>query len=513
MLLAIITLQMSLVAIVGTLNFHGNSSPVKMKLLNIFLRTNDVDVLFLQEVKTNDFSEIYGYTAYVNVGSESLGTAILTRNGIDLHSVEKLPSGKGISGIYKDYMFLNLYAPSGSNKRKARNLFFAQDVPYLLRSLPKFLIMGGDYNCVLRPVDTTGHFLPSNSLQTLVTDFKLSDAWILKNNTVQYTFFTGNSASRLDRMYVTPLLTSHISSIETVPVPISDHSAVLLRIRLDVPCPVFGRSYWKLNVSCLSDKSLQQNFIEQWHQWLTRQTKYDDLVDWWEFYVKPKIRTFFKQYTYLKHQDEERLINFYYRCILEVQSNYIPTPESKKMISRCQAKILSIYRKRMQGLMVRSRETNCTNNERSNLYFLSKVVKRRQQNTILAIANRAGRIVTNKSEICKAVREHYNDIFVEHKQLNGSISNLKLPAQKQISETENKKLESSVTQKEIFIALQQGKRSKTPGEDGIPHEFYAVFWECIGPTLTKIFNQMLCKKKTRSFSKTWNYSTYSQRRG
>ncbi|KAJ4426277.1 hypothetical protein ANN_27089 [Periplaneta americana] len=103
MLLAIITLQMSLVAIVGTLNFHGNSSPVKMKLLNIFLRTNDVDVLFLQEVKTNDFSEIYGYTAYVNVGSESLGTAILTRNGIDLHSVEKLPSGKGISDFQRAF--------------------------------------------------------------------------------------------------------------------------------------------------------------------------------------------------------------------------------------------------------------------------------------------------------------------------------------------------------------------------------------------------------------------------
>lgn len=39
------------------------------------------------------------------------------------------------------------------------------------------------------------------------------------------------------------------------------------------------------------------------------------------------------------------------------------------------------------------------------------------------------------------------------------------------NDEQNEELQRPVTQEEVFEALKQGKSSKTPGTDGLPHEF------------------------------------------
>lgn len=397
--------------LVGSLNFNGSSSPLKIKLLNTFLTKNSIDIMFLQEIKSDDFSLVYNYNSYTNIGSESLGTAILTRKGIELHSIEKLPSGRGISGVYEEYTLVNLYAPSGTNKRQLRNVFYSEELPYLIRSLPQKLILGGDYNCVLRPEDTTSKFLPSECLQQLITKLNLCDAWTLIHKKAQYTYFSGQSASRLDRFYISHFLKTQVQSIEVVPAPFSDHSAIVLHILINTYIPPIGRSYWKLNVSCLRDSELRENFHHQWQVWLQRRDKYHDIADWWDLYAKPKIRSFFKQHSYQKYEEEEKLINFYYKCLREYHDDYFPTPERRAAMSRCKAKIQGIYRRRMEGLKVRSRESNSTNEERANLYFLTKIARRRKTNTITKLEVDGGQTVSTQYEISKTIREYYTDIF------------------------------------------------------------------------------------------------------
>ena len=95
---------------VATANFNGSYSSTKMHLLKDFIVKNDIDIIFLQEIRHTDFSVIYNYNAYVNVGTESLGTAILTKMGIKLEDIEKLPSGRGIKITYNKYVFMNIYS-------------------------------------------------------------------------------------------------------------------------------------------------------------------------------------------------------------------------------------------------------------------------------------------------------------------------------------------------------------------------------------------------------------------
>ena len=265
-----VLILMSLTLSVATANFNGSYSSTKMHLLKDFIVKNDIDIIFLQEIRHTDFSIIYNYNAYVNVGTESLGTAILTKIGIKLEDIEKLPSGRGIKGTYNKYVFMNIYAPSGSNKRSERNLFFQNDIAYFLRDLPAHCILGGDFNCVLRREDCTSDFRPSNTLQQHTNSLQLTDAWTTKHKTPGYTFFTGKSASRLDRFYVTRALTPCLQRMEVLPTPFSDHAAVNMKIKLDVKFLTMGRSYWKMNISCLQNTDVIENFKTEWQLWQKR---------------------------------------------------------------------------------------------------------------------------------------------------------------------------------------------------------------------------------------------------
>jgi exonuclease III len=118
---------------------------------------HDIDILLTQEV-TNPFTlGFQGYTIHYSIGTSRRGTAILTRDTIVVTH--------------------NVYAPSGNSKRLEREVFFNNDLPFLLGSAPADVLLGGDFNCILEAADSTGHGSYSRSLATLVQGYSLRDAW------------------------------------------------------------------------------------------------------------------------------------------------------------------------------------------------------------------------------------------------------------------------------------------------------------------------------------------------
>ena len=51
----------------------------------------------LQEVTHTKITSFRRYNAYVNVGTENRGTAILAKEGLSLTDITRLPSGRGIA--------------------------------------------------------------------------------------------------------------------------------------------------------------------------------------------------------------------------------------------------------------------------------------------------------------------------------------------------------------------------------------------------------------------------------
>jgi hypothetical protein len=67
----------------------------------------------------------------------------------------------------------------------------------------------------------------------------------------------------------------------------------------------------------------------------------------------------------------------------------------------------------------------------------------------------------------------------------------------------NEAFECPITHGELFCAIQQGKRGKAPGPDGIAHEFYQTFWGVIQSDLMDTLNDMYIG----------NFTTGSQKHG
>jgi len=85
---------------IATLNINAISSPMKIKLLTNFLLGQDIDIALLQEVANNDLSNIYGYSAHINSGTEKRGTAILMKEGISVNNIKKTTVGPGDSWTF-----------------------------------------------------------------------------------------------------------------------------------------------------------------------------------------------------------------------------------------------------------------------------------------------------------------------------------------------------------------------------------------------------------------------------
>ena len=92
----------------------------------------------------------------VNIDAEDPlkpGTAIAWRSTLPIRQVLSVVPCRAQYAILGSFSIFNIYAPSGSDRKVERNNFFAKDIfqAFSLGSSP--WILGGDFNCVLRPLD------------------------------------------------------------------------------------------------------------------------------------------------------------------------------------------------------------------------------------------------------------------------------------------------------------------------------------------------------------------------
>jgi exonuclease III len=117
---------------VASLNINGITNKTRTQMLEEFFRAQDIDIVLIQEVTCQHLALSQRYIQYVNIGTEKRGTAILVKDGILLTDIKCLPSGRGITAKYNGISVINIYAPSGAEKKQDREAFYNNDVPYLL---------------------------------------------------------------------------------------------------------------------------------------------------------------------------------------------------------------------------------------------------------------------------------------------------------------------------------------------------------------------------------------------
>ncbi|XP_055623052.1 uncharacterized protein LOC129766509 [Toxorhynchites rutilus septentrionalis] len=184
---------------IGTININTITNQNKINALRTFVRSMELDIVFLQEVE-NEQLVLPGYNVICNVDHTRRGTAIALKEYIKFTHVEKSLDGRLVALRVHNVTLCNVYAPSGS-------------VPsYYLRHHSDHIILGGDFNCVIRQCDATGQN-SSPALQATVQQLRLFDVWQqLRPREMEYTYITHNSSSRLDRHYVSNGLREQLRS-------------------------------------------------------------------------------------------------------------------------------------------------------------------------------------------------------------------------------------------------------------------------------------------------------------
>ena len=129
---------------------------------------------------------------------------------------------------FQGLRLVNVYAPSGAERKQEREVFFNIDLPQLLLETPSMMLIGGDFNCVLAKTDCTGNFNYSRALHALIRGFDLIDMWEEAPERRIFTHYTWQGATRLDRIYATSNLRGRKCGIETVLAAFTDHLAVIL---------------------------------------------------------------------------------------------------------------------------------------------------------------------------------------------------------------------------------------------------------------------------------------------
>jgi hypothetical protein len=141
--------------------------------------------------------------------------------------------------------------------------------------IPPLLV--GDFNCVLHAIDRSSNpplpqYCTSTTLPALLSAASYSDSFrVLHPTTRVFSFHRrGYEASRLDRVYLPPLLESRPRVARYLP-GTSDHHAYFLRLETAglavLPSLASKRSaslYWKLNSSVLSDPTFLPAFRAFW---------------------------------------------------------------------------------------------------------------------------------------------------------------------------------------------------------------------------------------------------------
>ena len=131
--------------------------------------------------------------------------------------------------------------------------------------------------------------------------------------------------------------------------------------------------------------------------------------------------------------------------------------------------------------------------KKNSKYFLSLEKRHCKQKTIFRLKNNNAEELTSDKEILTECKNFYRNLYTSKKADSIDVQTLEnkfFPegAKIQISEEEKSYHEGLISSEECLKAIKQMQPGKSPGTDGLPVEFYKVFWNDISAFVVNSIN-------------------------
>ena len=471
-----------------SLNVRGLRDENKRRSVFNYYRSR-ADILCLQETHCSQDiescwgSEWGGIYIFANGESNARGVAILIKKNtpIMVENIKKCSSGRlvscdliNVNNVQNKISIINIYAPNNDDP-----LFFEQ-LEKVIADGQSHKMVVGDFNLTLRPdIDRYNsverHTKSVSKLQAIMNEWNLTDLWRVRNPTVRmYTWSRTQpnyTASRIDNILVTEGLTTMVENTTHLTGIRSDHTAVFCSVRIEQN--IRGAGFWKMNTSLLTNtqfviqmRQLIKNKIEEYEHLESPET--------WEL-LKVKIREFAQEFAKKNVEERKAKIADISEELSDLEQKVAEIPDHIKIkrMEFLRKELHELIEENTKSIIFRSKSKWYHLGEKGTKYFLNLEKSRFNARTCNAILKEDGNEITNHEQILKEQKAFYQKLYSKEE-----IAPFELINDQNIKISHDYKLtlDRPIEMNEIRQAVKSMKNGKTPGNDGIPVEFYKIFW-------------------------------------
>ena len=223
----------------------------------------------------------------------------------------------------------------------------------------------------------------------------------------------------------------------------------------------------------------------------------------WEM-IKLKIRELSIKYakdrrtkTSRREEEIEKAINVLQELIESSNKGDQEKREASRDLEEKKAELEKIIEYRTKGAILRAKCRWHNEGEKNTKYFLNLEKRHFKNGVISQLKTGENEFVTSDKEILHQCENFYRDLYksrISEQQSEPSIFNF-FEDTKNLNAGEKESCEGLLTESECLQALKSMEPEKTPGSDGIPAEFYKIFWNDISEHLVTSINHAYQKEQ------------------
>ena len=415
----------------------------------------------------------------------SRGVMIMFRKDLNLQVHNVIADDKGRYVILyatlrdKKWVIANIYAPNEDCPD-----FFQKCFTDIDRFYPDHSIIGGDLNLGLDPIidrlgSSNNNKKATDWLNMYLDNNLLLDCW--RHMHPDNSGFTWRKTkpkrifSRLDYVFVSGNLEQFLSKTSIIPGFRTDHSIVAIVINY---CPkTRGSGYWKLNTSLLNDheyvrcmNDLIEVQLDSNMGTISKRTR-------WEL-IKLAIRGSTIQFATRKKKSNRLKLNALEKKLVslekEIEEGTTILENTENQIRLVMHERNELVRIKTKGAMVRSRANWLNFAEKPSKYFLNLEKKRAQGKTLHRLLRDNDEIIEDKNDILSEIKNYYEQLYTTGRSIDLTFTeSLNIP---KLDDELKIELNTPLQIQEFSAALAKMPNGKSPGLDGLPYEFYKMFW-------------------------------------
>jgi hypothetical protein len=278
---------------------------------------------------------------------------------------------------------------------------------------------------------------------------------------------------------------------------LSDHSPTEITINLEEFKR--GKGFWKLNCSLLKDRDYVDLIKKTIIDTVKDNRNIDDVL-LWEM-IKLQVRGNSIKYSSRKKRSNNNILSALQKRLKRLTENFDENPNSeiKEDIHLINGDIEQIIEHEIKGAQIRAKLNWLNEGERPTIFFLNFEKQNANKKHIKRIITQDGNIITGKESVLLELESFYRLLYRRNRKpgepkpnFSNTLGHLHIP---KLSDIEGEECEDILTESELLAALKTTTQNKSPGNDGLPSEFYKVFWKDIKQYLINALNASYNNRK------------------